>query len=138
MWIFGPISCTIYNPRRSQQHQRILRCKQKNRTYHCLHNIPLSVYNFYTLRCAVTVLDACQYTENGTLLTSPRCANNGGCVNGAVSPGEFDCNCTLGYTGQLCEEGQIDVSYMLISLWRLGVGTSHDQLHALYLRRCCL
>jgi len=62
------------------------------------------------------VLDACQYTENGTLLTSSRCANNGGCVNGAVSPGEFDCNCTLGYTGQLCETGLIR-SYVTCTTW---------------------
>jgi len=53
------------------------------------------------------VLDACEFLENGTLLTSSRCKNNGNCANGtrSDSPGSFECNCPLGYTGQFCEEG---------------------------------
>jgi len=52
------------------------------------------------------VLDACEYVENGTVLSSPRCENDGNCVNGTkLPPGSFECDCPLGYRGQFCEEG---------------------------------
>ena len=53
------------------------------------------------------MLDACSYMDNGTELTSPRCENNGNCVNGSQpdSPGKFVCECALGYKGRLCQEG---------------------------------
>jgi len=52
------------------------------------------------------VLDACKYMGNGTLLSSPRCQNNGDCVNGtrSDSPGQFICDCAPGYTGQYCQQ----------------------------------
>jgi len=52
------------------------------------------------------VLDACKYMGNGTLLSSPRCQNNGDCVNGtrSDSPGQFACDCAPGYTGQYCQQ----------------------------------
>ena len=51
------------------------------------------------------VLDACSFMENGTLLTTPRCENDGNCVNGSDSPGSFSCVCSLGFTGPRCQEG---------------------------------
>jgi len=56
----------------------------------------------------VKVLDACNFMENGTQLasSSPRCENNGACVNGSRSDslGSFSCVCATGYTGQYCQQ----------------------------------
>jgi len=64
-------------------------------------------FALWLLLCDIKVLDACDYVENGTLLTSPRCKNNGNCVNGtrSDSPGSFGCDCAIGYRGQFCQEG---------------------------------
>jgi len=66
-------------------------------------------FALWLLLCDIKVLDACDYVENGTLLTSPRCKNNGNCVNGtrSDSPGSFGCDCAIGYRGQFCQEGLV-------------------------------
>jgi len=59
------------------------------------------------------VLDACDHTSNGTHLDDSPCQNHGHCGNGTRpdSPGEFLCECPVGYTGKLCETGLMVTVY---------------------------
>jgi len=70
--------------------------------------------------CDTKVLDACEFIENGTSLSSPHCQNEGTCVNGSRSdsPGSFNCLCLLGYTGTFCEIGTLTLSTGLSSKFR--------------------
>jgi len=62
------------------------------------------------------VLDACQYTENGTSFTP--CQNNAACVNATQPdmPGNLTCICTEGFTGQFCEQGLTRFVYIFALL----------------------
>ena len=87
---------------------------------HRRRHIPILVLFFYVVVVDVLhekVLDACEFMGNGTLLASPRCENNGNCVNGSMSdsPGSFVCVCATGYTGQHCQQSMTVFLHIFIS-----------------------
>ena len=78
--------------------------------------------------CETEVLDACEYMENGTSLSSPQCQNEGTCVNGSRSdsPGSFVCVCAQGFTGPFCQYSTLTLSTGLISLYIVQLYTRHS------------
>ena len=77
---------------------------------------PKRCFTLWLSLCNDVVLDACEFIQNGTRVTSPRCQNNGRCVNGLISPGRFDCDCVPGFAGTYCEQSSTADLSLCLSL----------------------
>ena len=97
--------------------------------HHYRHNIVIfSIYSRFTLwlsMCETKVLDACEFMENGTSLSSPHCQNEGTCVNGSLSdsPGSFNCVCAPGFTGAFCQYSTLTHSTGLVHRFIVQLNT---------------
>ena len=78
------------------------------------------VYSFtrmwYILNYLAKLLCYAIFTDVDECSTSP-CLNNGTCTN---MEGDFNCSCTAGWTGDLCQTGRLYIWIILVCVYKMN------------------